>query len=98
MLLGGFGDLVLLIFLGEQRGGLPRGTPRTQNPQRGGQWKCPLPFLLPTPPDLVSFHSTCLCCSHTSLLMAPLTLQAHADLRAFALAAPSTWKALFPVV
>ena len=53
----------------------------------------------PPPPDLVSFRSTSsLCCSHSSLLPAPLTLQAQAGLRAFALAAPSARKALSPVV
>ena len=29
---------------------MPQGTPKIQNPQRGGHWKCLLPFLLPTTP------------------------------------------------
>ena len=77
------------------------GHPQDPEPPRGGHWKCLLAFLLPTPPrpDLVSFHSaSSLSCSHRGLLAAPLTLQAQAGLRAFALAAPSARKALSPAV
>ena len=88
-------------FFWESREEVCPRAPQDPEPPRGGHWKCLLAFLLPTPPrpDLVSFRSaSSLSCRHRSLLAAPLTLQAQAGLRAFALAAPSARKALSPAV